>query len=668
MASGEFTANLACRLDTASVDVVFCMDSSKSMDPYIDDLHDQMSYFINQLESHGYDYRLGGVPFDDSTNVWDFNPSLPGKQMTASDTEFLARLAATGGSIISSDFNEVSLDAICDAIRLYDWREDALRVIIMFTNEGYHYQGDSTTWSDETVEGTRSLVFSTGTIVFVAASSRPAPQRPIPPDHLANFQNLAWDSGGQWYPLSTTWDVIFDDVVDLISTFMTVSADITNVTGGACTVTAEIIPLESSCISLLSTNPYVSPAPVASGDSFHVFWKVILDSTCTGTDQCFDIRISGAGYVDSVYGCIVDDSCFGHTAITAEISPPSITAGCRDIHPNPITLTAHVINDGTRPATAVSALFSPIDAGIAYVGGAPNPCSIDEILYDGGVADINWLVSVAPSAYGSTRCFEIYVTHAEGSVVREAYCITIPPLRSSPILTITASDSLICPSASTSLNAAVVPSGSWLYSWSPATGLSNPNIANPVATPSEATTYSLTVTDGVDCMASSSIFIDVAPLMRAYAGSDTTIFSGEPVTIGGFPAGVGGYGALSYSWSPATWLSNPNISNPIATPLDSIVYTLTVTDAAGCHEFDSVRISVIPAMLGLIFIKTETEIINLRVIDTLAAISAGNGVVMVTLPGGLVGAADLVDTTDVHASGVHINTVRGIRAWRRSWE
>ncbi|MCD6502576.1 hypothetical protein J7L01_08225 [bacterium] len=80
------------------------------------------------------------------------------------------------------------------------------------------------------------------------------------------------------------------------------------------------------------------------------------------------------------------------------------------------------------------------------------------------------------------------------------------------------------------------------------------------------------------------------------------------------------------------------------------------------------RIDVLPAALGIIFIQTTSGIVNLRVIDTLAAISAGNGVIMISLPDGTIGAADLVDTTAAYASPVYIQTVHGIRSWRRSFE
>jgi len=49
----------------------------------------------------------------------------------------------------------------------------------------------------------------------------------------------------------------------------------------------------------------------------------------------------------------------------------------------------------------------------------------------------------------------------------------------------------------------------------------------------------------------------------------------------------------SYKWIPSIWLNNPNIKNPVATPLEDIMYKVTVTDTGGCYASDSVFIKVI---------------------------------------------------------------------------
>ncbi|MGZ4047709.1 MAG: T9SS type A sorting domain-containing protein [Bacteroidia bacterium] len=60
---------------------------------------------------------------------------------------------------------------------------------------------------------------------------------------------------------------------------------------------------------------------------------------------------------------------------------------------------------------------------------------------------------------------------------------------------------------------------------------------------------------------------------KVFAGVDTLIPPGDSIQLG-----VIGRPDISYSWSPTTGLSNPNISNPMATPGASTFYILTVTD------------------------------------------------------------------------------------------
>lgn len=63
-------------------------------------------------------------------------------------------------------------------------------------------------------------------------------------------------------------------------------------------------------------------------------------------------------------------------------------------------------------------------------------------------------------------------------------------------------------------------------------------------------------------------------------------------------------------------------------------------------------------------VEGNSEKLYLRLISESDAISAGNGVVKIQLPGGVTGAADLVATSDPDASEVRIQTPYGTRAWR----
>ncbi len=146
----------------------------------------------------------------------------------------------------------------------------------------------------------------------------------------------------------------------------------------------------------------------------------------------------------------------------------------------------------------------------------------------------------------------------------------------------------ICTGESTTLSA----SGATSYSWSPATGLSDPFSSNPVATPTVTTTYTVVGTNANGtCSEAASVTITVGDVSNVNAGFDQTICSGEA-------AQLMASGGMNYVWSPATGLSDPNISNPIATPSTTTVYTVTTfgNDPAMCSSSDQVVVVVEPGV------------------------------------------------------------------------
>jgi len=123
------------------------------------------------------------------------------------------------------------------------------------------------------------------------------------------------------------------------------------------------------------------------------------------------------------------------------------------------------------------------------------------------------------------------------------------------------------------------------YSWSPSSGLSDPNIANPVANPSTSTTYTVNVNDG-GCIVSDSITIYVTPLVSD-AGATQGICAGDTVQL----SASSNLQGVTYSWSPGTNLSCTACPSPIGTPTDTTTYYVTGT-VGTCTSVDSVTILV----------------------------------------------------------------------------
>jgi hypothetical protein len=80
----------------------------------------------------------------------------------------------------------------------------------------------------------------------------------------------------------------------------------------------------------------------------------------------------------------------------------------------------------------------------------------------------------------------------------------------------------------------------------------------------------------------------------ADAGFDQTICEGSSITIGGSPTASGGLPPYTYSWLPATGLSSATVANPIASPIVTTTYTVTVIDANATATSDVITVTVNP--------------------------------------------------------------------------
>ncbi|MDX2245895.1 MAG: gliding motility-associated C-terminal domain-containing protein [Bacteroidia bacterium] len=145
-------------------------------------------------------------------------------------------------------------------------------------------------------------------------------------------------------------------------------------------------------------------------------------------------------------------------------------------------------------------------------------------------------------------------------------------------VSVMASDTTICPGINQSVQLAASVNGSpgnGSFSWTPAAGLSNPNIANPVATVSGPGTYSVTYTEGV-CVSSANVNI-ISEATLAVTPSNPSICLGNTVALNASLTFNVAPSAATYLWTPAAGLNNPNIAAPTASPTTNTNYSLTVT-------------------------------------------------------------------------------------------
>jgi gliding motility-associated-like protein len=141
------------------------------------------------------------------------------------------------------------------------------------------------------------------------------------------------------------------------------------------------------------------------------------------------------------------------------------------------------------------------------------------------------------------------------------------------------------------------------YQWTPSATLNNANIKFPLATPvNAATTYYVTANLG-KCQAVDSVTVKTIPYPQANAGKDTTICNNTTATLNGT------IGGASFSWTPRSLVSNPNILKPTTRPSGSTLFVLTVLDTIGCPKpfSDTVLVNVLPKLN--VFAGSDTSIV-----------------------------------------------------------
>ena len=123
--------------------------------------------------------------------------------------------------------------------------------------------------------------------------------------------------------------------------------------------------------------------------------------------------------------------------------------------------------------------------------------------------------------------------------------------------------------------------------------------------------------------ASATIAIGINPVPSVDAGNAISYCAG-------LSSNLSASGAVSYVWSPATGLSNPNIANPIVSTTSSQTYTVTGTSNLGCTATDQVLVTVNPLPLHVVAVVFAIEAFGLTVTVTMSVFVQPN-VVPVTV-------------------------------------
>lgn len=211
---------------------------------------------------------------------------------------------------------------------------------------------------------------------------------------------------------------------------------------------------------------------------------------------------------------------------------------------------------------------------------------------------INYNADIINTIFGGESIVYFGFTASTGDLTnQQSVCFQYLSFLDSPI-----TDKTICSGGAVTNIDGTLP-GASDYQWSPATGVSNTSIPNPVFTPTTTTTYTLTITDNCGETTEESFTINVIPEPDvSVTAASSPICSGEDAVfnLNGTPSGE-----VTYSI---------NNGNEEVITLDA-TGTATITVPASTNTQETLQLVNI-ALDSCETVVTESATVDIEVIDT----------------------------------------------------
>jgi gliding motility-associated-like protein len=193
-------------------------------------------------------------------------------------------------------------------------------------------------------------------------------------------------------------------------------------------------------------------------------------------------------------------------------------------------------------------------------------------------ADLSSEIIFNPLAWPTdTTDLTVNVTDALGCSQTDTMTVVVNPL---PIANAGINDT-ICFGDTTQLLA----SGGDTYLWGPVDSISDETINNPMVWPSATTNYIAAVTDSNGCVNSDTVEVLVNALPLVDLGPDVSMCIFDSVQLQAT-------GAVNYTWTDGTFLSDVNIADPYATNTIDDTFIVIGEDANGCFNSDTINVLI----------------------------------------------------------------------------
>lgn len=331
-----------------------------------------------------------------------------------------------------------------------------------------------------------------------------------------------------------------------------------NVTG--CTSTDQVIITVTG--SALSANADANPATV-----------------CLGTSTQLSANAGGGS---------------GTYTYTWASSPAGFSSSLANPVVSPATTTTYyvTVNDGASDVTSSIVVTVNATPSVTISSNSPVCEGKDIELTSAGGSTFSWsgpngfisnspTPTVTPATVADGGTYTVTVTNDLGCTSTATVDVTV---NASPVTT-SSSNSPVC--EGNDINLFVTGGNSWIWTGpnSYSSFLQNPVITG--ATISDSGTYTCIISDANSCTSTENVSVTVN------AGLVTTTTSNSPVCEGG-DIQLDATGGLNYNWTGPNSFSSSSASTLIsgASTIMSGTYYVTISDASGCSNTDSVTVTV----------------------------------------------------------------------------
>lgn len=325
----------------------------------------------------------------------------------------------------------------------------------------------------------------------------------------------------------------------------------------------------------------------------------VCTSQVTVTESCEGCEI--IVLVDAQYECPGYDANFGNVTLTASSSLGDATftwspqQGLSNYTGSTVKLTDNVPRTYTIRATSIydptqfcertlevnnPAYAAPVFPAPDVTGCANTPISIGLPPVSGytyeweGNGLLNNYVSNPTAIVAIQTSYPVKVTDANGCQLKDTVTLFIQNVNVDA-----GADWIICSNGIATLGTPAMPNTT--YQWEPAASPwqngTNQNSAQPQVLAVTDITFTVTAATSAGCISTDEVSIVINNSPTIPNAPDVVMCKGTPVTIGS-PALPG----VTYQWTPATGLNNPNIAQPEASPLVNTTYTLLATFPGNC--------------------------------------------------------------------------------------